>query len=61
MNRQRFIAVMIAALLAISGALYLSTQRNLPRDPHGLALLLALPVNRDGSCGEQWTVAERAD
>jgi len=42
MNRQRFIAVMIAALLAISGALYLSTQRNLPRDPHGLALLPAL-------------------
>jgi Domain of unknown function (DUF4340) len=42
MNRQRLIAVMIAALLAISGALYLSTQRNLPRDPHGLALLPAL-------------------
>jgi hypothetical protein len=42
MNRQRFIGVMIAALLAISGALYLSTQRNLPRDPHGLALLPAL-------------------
>jgi hypothetical protein len=39
MNRQRFIAVMIAALLAISGALYLSTQRNLQHDPHGLALL----------------------
>jgi hypothetical protein len=42
MNRQRFMAVMIAALLAISGALYLSTQRNLPRDPHGLALLPSL-------------------
>ena len=42
MNRQRFIALMIAALLAISGALYLSTQRNLPRDPHGMALLPAL-------------------
>jgi Domain of unknown function (DUF4340) len=42
MNRQRFIAVMIAALLAISGALYLSSQRNLPRDPHGLALLPSL-------------------
>jgi hypothetical protein len=42
MNRQRFIAVMIAALLAISGALYLSTQRNLPRDPQGLALLPSL-------------------
>jgi hypothetical protein len=42
MNRQRFIALMVAALLAISGALYLSTQRNLPRDPHGLALLPTL-------------------
>jgi hypothetical protein len=39
MNRQRFIALMVAALLAISGALYLSTQRNQPRDPHGMALL----------------------
>jgi hypothetical protein len=39
MSRQRLIALMVAALLAISGALYLSTQRNLPRDPHGLALL----------------------
>jgi Domain of unknown function (DUF4340) len=43
MNRQRFIALMVAALLAISGALYLSTQRNLPRDPHGMALLPTLP------------------
>jgi len=42
MNRQRLIALMVAALLAISGALYLSTQRNLPRDPHGMALLPAL-------------------
>ena len=42
MNRQRFIVLMVAALLAISGALYLSTQRNLPRDPHGMALLPAL-------------------
>jgi Domain of unknown function (DUF4340) len=42
MNRQRFIALMVAALLAISGALYLSTQRNLPRDPHGLPLLPTL-------------------
>jgi hypothetical protein len=42
MNRQRFIALMVAALLAISGALYLSTQRNLPRDPHGTALLPTL-------------------
>jgi Domain of unknown function (DUF4340) len=42
MNRQRFIALLVAALLAISGALYLSTQRNLPRDPHGMALLPSL-------------------
>jgi hypothetical protein len=42
MSRQRFIALMVAALVAISGALYLSTQRNLPRDPHGLALLPSL-------------------
>jgi uncharacterized protein DUF4340 len=39
MSRQRFIAIVIAALLAISGALYLSTQRNLPRDSSGAALL----------------------
>jgi len=42
MNRQRFTALMVAALLAISGALYLSTQRNLPRDPHGMAFLPTL-------------------
>jgi hypothetical protein len=42
MSRQRFVALMVAALVAISGALYLSTQRNLPRDPHGLALLPSL-------------------
>jgi Domain of unknown function (DUF4340) len=42
MNRQRFIALMVVALLAIAGALYLSTQRNLPRDVHGLALLPSL-------------------
>jgi len=43
MNRQRFIALMVVALLAIAGALFLSTQRNLPRDAHGLSLL-PLPV-----------------
>jgi hypothetical protein len=42
MNRQRFITLIIAAVLAISGALYLSMQRNLPRDPHGVALLPSL-------------------
>jgi hypothetical protein len=30
---------MIAAVLAISGAMYLSTQRNLPRDPQGSVFL----------------------
>ena len=39
MSRQRFIALAVAAALAISGALYLSTQRNLPLDSHGAALL----------------------
>jgi len=39
MSRQRFISLVVAALLAISGALYLSTQRNLPRDSHDVALL----------------------
>jgi Domain of unknown function (DUF4340) len=42
MSRQRFIALLVAAALAISGALYLSTQRNLPRDTHGVALLPSL-------------------
>ncbi len=42
MSRQRFVVLLIAALLAISGALYLSTQRNLARDTHGLPLLPSL-------------------
>jgi hypothetical protein len=42
MSRQRFIALVVAAALAISGALYLSSRRNLPRDTHGGALLPAL-------------------
>jgi len=42
MSRQRFIALLVAAVLAISGALYLSTERTQPRDPHGGALLPAL-------------------
>jgi hypothetical protein len=42
MTRQRFIVLMVAALLAISAALYLSTQRNLPRDPRGSAFLPSL-------------------
>ena len=42
MSRQRFIALIVAAALAISGALYLSSRRNLPRDTHGGALLPSL-------------------
>jgi hypothetical protein len=42
MSRQRFIALLIAAVLAISGALYLSSRRNLPRDTHGGVLLPSL-------------------
>ncbi len=42
MSRRRFITLLIAAVLAISGALYLSTQRNVPRDTRGGALLPAL-------------------
>lgn len=39
MSRARFIALIVAALLAISGALYLGAQRNLPRDQRDTALL----------------------
>jgi hypothetical protein len=42
MSRQRFIALLVAAALAISGALYLSTQRNLQRDTHGAGLIPTL-------------------
>ena len=42
MSRQRFVILLIAALVAISGALYLSTQRNLARDTHGMPLLPSL-------------------
>jgi hypothetical protein len=42
MSQQRFIALIVAAVLAISGALYLSSRRNLPRDTHGGALLPSL-------------------
>jgi hypothetical protein len=68
MSRQRFIAIVIAALLAISGALYLSTQRNLPRDSSGAALLpnLANELNsvtalniRKGSAAPTVTVHEQ--
>ena len=42
MSRRRFIALMIAALVVISGALFFSSQRNPARDVHGLPLLPSL-------------------
>jgi hypothetical protein len=42
MNRQRFMALAVAAVFAISAALYLSSQRNMQRDPHGAALVPSL-------------------
>lgn len=47
MSRPRFIVLTIAALIAISGALFLSTQRNLPRAVHGAPLLAALAGELD--------------
>jgi len=48
MSPRRLILLCVAALLAISGALYLSTQRSLPRDPHGTALLPGLAGEMNG-------------
>ena len=42
MSRRRFVALLIAALVAISGALYLSTGRVLARDTQGMPLMPAL-------------------
>jgi hypothetical protein len=47
MSRQRFIALLVAALAAITAALYLSTQRNVVREVHGLPLLPALAAKLD--------------
>ena len=47
MSRRRFLALLVAAAIAISGALYLSSQRNLPRDSHGGALLPSLAGKLD--------------
>ena len=69
MSRRRFIALIVAAVLAISGALYLSAQRNLPRDTHGAALVptLAGELNtvtvlsvRRGSAAPTVTVHQQA-
>jgi Domain of unknown function (DUF4340) len=42
MSRQQLIALLVVALVAISAALYLNTQRNISREVHGLPLLPAL-------------------
>jgi hypothetical protein len=42
MSRQRFMAIAVAALLAISAALFLNAQRNRTPDVHGGALLPSL-------------------
>jgi Domain of unknown function (DUF4340) len=42
MSRQRFLALLVAAVIAIGGALYLSAQRNQQRETIGVALLPAL-------------------
>jgi hypothetical protein len=70
MSRRRFLTLLIAAVLAISGALYLSTQRNSPRDSRGGALLpglagrlntvTSLSVRRGGASPTVVTVHETA-
>jgi len=47
MSRQRFIALLVAALAVIVVALYVSTQRNAVREVHGLPLLPALAGELD--------------
>jgi hypothetical protein len=47
MSRQQFIGLLIAALVAISAAVYLSTQRNVAREVHGLPLLPTLAGELD--------------
>jgi hypothetical protein len=42
MSRQRFIALLIVAFVAISAAVYLSAQRNVAREVHGQSLLPSL-------------------
>ena len=42
MNRQRFTLLLIAALVIITGALYLAKERNQPQETQGVALLPSL-------------------
>jgi Domain of unknown function (DUF4340) len=70
MSRQRLVVLVVVALAAISGAMYLSAQRNLARDARGTPLLPALAnelntVNalgvRKGSATPTVTVHKRGD
>jgi hypothetical protein len=45
MSRGQFVGILAAALVVISGALFLSSQRNLPRDTQDAPLLPALAKN----------------
>jgi hypothetical protein len=47
MSRQTFTALIVAAVFAISAALYLNALRNPPRDAHGTALLPSLAGELD--------------
>jgi hypothetical protein len=48
MSRQRFAILLIAAVVVISGALYLASERNLPRDVAGAPLLPGLGAGLGG-------------
>ncbi|MGA9026340.1 MAG: DUF4340 domain-containing protein [Steroidobacteraceae bacterium] len=76
MNQRRFVILLLAALIAISGALFLASQRNLPRDTRGAPLLPGLGAELESVTGitlrkgaatvslqrsaDHWTVAERS-
>jgi Domain of unknown function (DUF4340) len=70
MSRQRFISLVLAAVIALAGALYLSTQRNLPRDVQGAVFLPYLASEmagvselsiRKGGAEPSVTLQRRAD
>ena len=47
MTMRRFLILLAASLLVIAGALYLSSQRHLDRDPRGVAFLSGLDAQLD--------------
>ena len=51
MSRRRFVWLLAAALVAISGAIYLSSQRNLPRDTQDAPLLPKLAQDLNSVTG----------